>query len=116
MTDFPSNSFTYVKMYTCAGMFWAGWDDERKEGTFQNPNTGNSLSKCLDLWYAGEPNGGRMENCAMVWVPRKAWNDLSCTDFCHGFCHIEARPRTKMRGALILDSFNYAHDSQFYFY
>ena len=39
-----------------------------------------------------------MENCAMVWVPRKAWNDLNCEAFCYGFCHINARPRTKMRG------------------
>ena len=42
-----------------------------------------------------------MENCAMVWVPRKAWNDLNCEAFCYGFCHINARPETKMRGVLL---------------
>ena len=80
-------------------MIWAGWDDERKEGTFSNTNTGAPLSTDLDLWYAGEPNGGRLENCAMVWVPRKAWNDLKCQEHLTGFCYIGARPRIKMRGA-----------------
>ena len=95
-------------MLISPGDFWAGWDDERQEGTFRDPNTGASMSNKLDLWYAGEPNGGRMENCAIVWVRRQAWNDLSCNDFCYGFCRIEARPRTKMRGAIISNHFNYS--------
>ena len=90
----------FLKLLTCTGGIWAGWDDEMEEGTFSNANTEEPLTKDLDLWYAGEPNGGRMENCAMVWVPRKAWNDLSCSAYCHGFCHLEARPRIKMRGAI----------------
>lgn len=99
----------YISLhYFCAGEIWAGWDDEREEGTFQNTDTGAPLSNKLDLWYAGEPNGGRMENCAIVWVPRKAWNDLRCDDFCHGFCRIEARPRTKIRGAIISNHYNYS--------
>ena len=92
-------------MLLCTGKIWAGWNDEGEEGTFRDPNTGALLSSKLDMWYAGEPNGGRMENCAMVWIPRKAWNDLSCTDFCHGFCYINARPQTQMRGTFLTKSF-----------
>ena len=87
-----------------AGEIWAGWDDEKEDGNFQNPNTGDSLSN-LDLWYAGEPNGGSLENCAIVWVPRKAWNDLKCDHTCHGFCYIKPRPRTKLRGSISPNNF-----------
>ena len=80
------------------GEFWAGWDDISTEGIFRDANTGGPMSNELDLWYAGEPNGGRMENCAMVWVRKNAWNDLRCTASCFGFCYIDTRPRTKMRG------------------
>ena len=90
----------FIPIIIHAGMIWAGWDDEREEGTFSNTNTGAPLSTDLDLWYAGEPNGGRLENCAMVWVPRKAWNDLKCKEHLTGFCYIGARPRIKMRGAI----------------
>ena len=83
------------------GDIWTGWDDEREEGTFRNTISGAAMSNKLDLWYAGEPNGGRMENCANIWVPRRAWNDLTCEQPCHGFCYIEARPRTKMRGMFV---------------
>ena len=26
-------------------------------------------------WYFGEPNGNTAENCVVVWVNRRAWND-----------------------------------------
>ena len=63
-----------------------------------NVNNGEPLGNNIDMWYAGEPNGERMENCVSVWLRRNAWNDLNCNDYRYGFCFIEARPRFKMRG------------------
>ena len=77
---------------------WAGWDDITVEGVFADSNTGNSMSKDLQLWSPGEPNGERLENCATLWVQRKVWNDAPCDYPFYGSCFIDARPRMNMRG------------------
>ena len=79
--------------------FWAGWDDEENDGTFADANTGEPLtSEMFKPFYPGEPNGGTLENCVMVWALRDAWNDLSCDRYLTGFCHVHRKPRFKIRG------------------
>ena len=74
-------------------IFWAGWEDTEKEGLFLNTDTGEVLQKGSAFWpfYPGEPNGERLENCALVWATRNAWNDMLCTEKQYGFCHIQPR-------------------------
>ena len=49
-------------------------------------------------WYAGEPNGGVLENCAVVWANREAWNDFMCFEGAQTFCNIQPRPTLILRG------------------
>ena len=81
--------------------FWAGWNDKINEGYFANYYTGEVLTKEGGFWpwHAGEPNGGVLENCAVVWANRKAWNDFMCFEKAHTFCNIQPRPRLILRGA-----------------
>lgn len=80
---------------TILDRFWAGWDDIEQEGFFANTHTGEVLQKRNGFWpfYPGEPNGELLENCAMVWTTRNAWNDLICTERMYTFCHIQTRDR-----------------------
>ncbi len=79
--------------------FWAGWNDERAEGNYTEPVGGKVLPAESSLWFPGEPNGDRMENCAVVWAERAAWNDIMCERPTPGFCFIHTRPSFKLRGA-----------------
>jgi hypothetical protein len=83
-------------------MIWAGWDDEKEEGSFANINTGEILRESNGFWpfYPGEPNGERMENCAVIWPSRDAWNDFLCAGSNFGFCQMQVRPRLRLRGVL----------------
>ena len=82
------------------GRYWAGWWDEPAEGNFSNVNTGKALSSQLHQpWYSGEPNGDTLENCAMVWPARNAWNDVRCDDEYCAFCELEAAPDIRIRGS-----------------
>jgi hypothetical protein len=81
-------------------MFWAGWTDEDNY-FFTDVNTRNmSLLEDGGFWpfYPGEPNGEYVENCAVVWPAKNAWNDYMCSLRTLGFCHIPTRPRYKLRG------------------
>ncbi len=49
-------------------------------------------------FYPGEPNGGTLENCIMIWMARDAWNDLNCGSSIMGFCHVQRKPVFKIRG------------------
>ena len=86
-------------MFSLANI-WAGWDDEKHEGKMAHSNTGRVLRKEDGFWpfYPGEPNGDRLENCAVLWPVRNAWNDLNCKSKAIGFCNIQPRPRFVMRG------------------
>ena len=69
------------------------------EGYFANYNTGQILNtKMWWPWYAGEPNGGVLENCAVVWANRDAWNDFMCFEGAQTFCNIQPRPTLILRG------------------
>lgn len=52
-------------------------------------------------WYLGEPNGDTLENCAIVWTGKDAWNDQNCNeDFC-GFCEFDRAPDLQIRGTFV---------------
>ena len=46
----------------------------------------------------GEPNGGVLENCAVVWPIRNGWNDYMCFQKAYGYCEIQPRPILIIRG------------------
>ena len=85
-------------------MFWAGWNDRKDEGKFAHALTGKELKREDGYWpwYPGEPNGGVLENCAVVWVNRDAWNDYMCFEKAFGYCLIQPRPNLILRGRWIL--------------
>ncbi len=63
-------------------------------------NTGSPLARGMyQPWYLGEPNGDTLENCAMVWISRNAWNDVSCNHQYCSFCEFEKAPDIQIRGA-----------------
>ena len=75
--------------------------DEEVEGEYVNVNTGEVVVKGSGgYWpfYAGKPNGGTLENCAVVNVHKEKWTDTSCSDFRLGFCSMPTRSRLKLRG------------------
>ncbi len=80
--------------------FWAGYTDDEVEGVYKNVNTGKTITKNSTYWpfYPGKPNGGSTENCAVVNVPREAWNDIKCSMKLTGFCRLPIRKRFLMRG------------------
>ena len=82
--------------------YWAGWDDEKKEDVYVNADTSRAISNDDNGGYwpfqPGQPNGGRLQNCAAVLPQTNKWFDLACDSKWYGFCHINARPRFKLRG------------------
>ncbi len=84
------------------GRYWAGWYDEPQEGTYVNANSGESLESRVTYnpWYLGEPNGDKLENCAMVYVARNAWNDVQCKHLYCSFCELERAPDIQIRGLI----------------
>ena len=84
------------------GRYWAGWYDIPREGFFSDPNTGELLEDMpFRPWYIGEPNGHTLENCAMVYVARNAWNDARCTKQYCSFCEFESSPDIEIRGKVL---------------
>ncbi len=82
-----------------SGRYWAGWYDEPTEGQYEDADSGSPLTKQMfQAWYLGEPNGDTLENCAMVWIARNAWNDVSCSHQYCSFCEFEEAPDIQIQG------------------
>ncbi len=66
--------------------------------------TGKTFLEDADFapWYFGEPNGNTAENCVVVWVNRKAWNDQDCAATMCGFCELDEAPDVRIRGTVFL--------------
>ena len=81
-------------------MFYNGWWDVPDEGSFSTANDPNDVlpSDGFHPWYLGEPNGDTLENCAVVWPLRNAWNDVSCSFPTCSFCELERAPDIQIRG------------------
>ncbi len=78
---------------------WSGYWDAPREGVFSDVNTGRPLSAGdYQPWWPGEPNGGIIENCAVVWAFRDMWNDYTCDIELCGFCELEEVPVFQIRG------------------
>uniref|UniRef100_A0A4W5MA72 C-type lectin domain-containing protein n=1 Tax=Hucho hucho TaxID=62062 RepID=A0A4W5MA72_9TELE len=60
----------------CSVMAWIGLTDKDSEGNWIWVN--NTQLTTEGYWHPGEPNGGRGENCGMLWINYDAWNDASC--------------------------------------
>ncbi len=61
--------------------FWNGWWDEEEEGRFAKVTDGSSKlgDNNFHPWYPSEPNGRRLENCAVSWTLKDGrWNDENC--------------------------------------
>ncbi len=89
------------------GGFWAGYWDEPEEGVWTDVSTGRPLAKGdFTAWFAphAEPNGDRLENCAVVWSARKAWNDYSCSWRYCTYCELERVPDVQIRGSTYMGS------------
>ena len=81
-------------------MFWAGYNDNKDQGSFANELTGEILRKEDGFWpwLPAEPNGGTLEDCACVVAGLGGWNDYVCSEKARGFCEILPRPRFILRG------------------
>ncbi|XP_036797745.1 CD209 antigen-like protein 2 [Oncorhynchus mykiss] len=65
----------YIKTFMV--MSWIGLTDEDREGLWTWVD--NTQLTTAEYWHPGEPNGGREENCGMIWMNYDAWNDASCS-------------------------------------
>ena len=97
---------------------WAGWWDEPEEGVYTDINTGQVLTEgAYQPWFPGEPNGRTVENCAIIWFNRDAWNDQVCDIHLCGYCELEEAPILNIRGRQHVPkncSINIQHLSAFY--
>ena len=59
---------------------WTGWTDERIEGIFIDPNTGEILDRNNSYapFSIGQPNGEEAENCVYS-TPYGNWRDVDCS-------------------------------------
>uniref|UniRef100_A0A8C7SRJ0 C-type lectin domain-containing protein n=1 Tax=Oncorhynchus mykiss TaxID=8022 RepID=A0A8C7SRJ0_ONCMY len=65
----------YIKTFKV--MSWIGLTDEDREGLWTWVDKAQLTT--AEYWHPGEPNGGREENCGMIWMNYDAWNDASCS-------------------------------------
>ena len=76
---------------------WAGFTDLETEGIFKS-DTNETLSPTN--FSIGEPNGGRIENCATVVLNEFEFKDSRCHSDRYGFCVLTRRPSFTLRGDL----------------
>ena len=81
-------------------MLWAGFTDEAEGGIFVNE--ANEILATTEF-HTGEPNGGDIENCAVLDIETLTFKDVACDGldghFC-GFCMLEEVPIYKLRGPI----------------
>jgi hypothetical protein len=87
----------------CKGGLWVGWTDERQEGNFTNVNNQELLDIQLgeDLYFSGQPSGGKRKNCVAASFSLKSWFDKPCHFEYISFCHLHTHPIFKVRGKLL---------------
>merc|ERR1712013_281528 len=62
---------------------WIGINDEKVEGEFVWVS---GVQNFYTNWYAGEPNGGRNENCGEIVLRHGCWNDSVCRSHYNFIC------------------------------
>ncbi|XP_059095252.1 uncharacterized protein LOC131890013 isoform X2 [Tigriopus californicus] len=79
-------------------LFWNGWSDQHTDTVYQSPDGRIMGNDSFQPWYPGEPNGGKFENCGVVWPHLNAWNDEACSTLASFFCTLQEGPIFWMRG------------------
>eukprot|EP00063_Salmo_salar_P083259 XP_014058094.1 PREDICTED: CD209 antigen-like protein C isoform X2 [Salmo salar] len=78
----------YIKTFMV--MSWIGLTDEDSEGNWTWVD--NTQLTTEEYWNFDEPNGGREENCGMIWWNYDAWKDASCFErrpwICEKYAHL----------------------------
>ncbi|KAM9472467.1 uncharacterized protein ACWYII_007784 [Salvelinus alpinus] len=72
----------YIKTFAVTS--WIGLTDEHSEGLWTWVDSTQLTT--AEYWHLGEPNGGRRENCGMIWMYVDAWNDGSCSEVLPWIC------------------------------
>ena len=92
-----SNLF-YLKYILDFATAWTGWWDQPHEGEMVSITSSEPLSKQLfSPWNPGQPNGGRIENCAHL-KSNGHWNDWPCAFTLCVACQIPTTPIFVMKG------------------
>ena len=72
---------------------WHGYSDQSHEGNWQWVNPAGHCKK-YKQWNRGEPNGGRRENCGMMYKNNNGnWNDAPCNAKLAYICEFGAAAR-----------------------
>ena len=85
---------------------WTGWTDERIEGIFIDPNTGEILDRNNSYapFSIGQPNGEEAENCVYS-TPYGNWRDVDCSRHLIGSCLLKQMPlQFKLRGYIYFNN------------
>ena len=79
---------------------WGSYSDEQTEGVWKDFYSNYSFTS-VEMFVKGEPNGGRNENCLLLWIYHNGWYEISCNDgidlnYCA--CAFDAVPILRLRG------------------
>lgn len=78
---------------------WSSFSDDQTEGMWKDFYSNCNFSSS-DIFANGQPNGGRTENCAVIWFGVQGLGDVPCDngigDMC--VCSYTQKPILKMRG------------------
>ena len=79
------------------------YTDEKVTNVWRHYETGQPPEDPLS-WYFGEPNGGKVENCAQLWIRKdggkkgSGFNDASCTEKVTVACEDVGLVKLTLRG------------------
>ena len=79
---------------------WTGWSEFFAENDWRHSVNYETrlLNQTFKPWSLGEPNGGKRENCAVVNVESKTWDDVICARKECGVFSVPNYVRFRMRG------------------
>ena len=91
----------YNKTLSChvSNAIWSGYSDRDKEGTFKSEGVEPVVLDYSDFDF-GEPNGGKIENCAAFRVSNYKHLDVGCTEKRCGACDLPFLPIFHLRGTI----------------
>ena len=82
---------------------WTGWIKTSSLGLFKHVNApfnkvNESVLSIYHTWHAGEPNGGKKEDCVLMYINGEIF-DVPCKNMgACGICHVSTLPVFKIRG------------------
>ena len=83
---------------TCEGgtSFFTGYTDSEVEGQWQDVNSGDPLT--WNNWLAGQPDGGRTEQCSMIAVCDGEIRDWICASWTCPICRVKEGSKLQLSG------------------